>query len=106
MEPEVDALSDERVVFNQINLVVGGMAAMVEFYERLGAEFAPTFGTRAGQPDRSDLSSDTAPRPQKQSTRSTKTSRPRAMRGNSHRGTPSWARGMRSSSIRTGTRSV
>jgi len=30
-------------VFNQINLVVRDMAAMVEFYERLGVEFRPTF---------------------------------------------------------------
>jgi catechol 2,3-dioxygenase-like lactoylglutathione lyase family enzyme len=43
LDPEVAALSDERVVFNQVNLVVGDMAAMVEFYERLGVEFRPTF---------------------------------------------------------------
>ena len=41
--PEVDALSDKSAVFNQINLVVRDMPAMVEFYERLGVEFAPTF---------------------------------------------------------------
>jgi catechol 2,3-dioxygenase-like lactoylglutathione lyase family enzyme len=29
-------------VFNQINLVVRDMAAMVEFYERLGVDFRPT----------------------------------------------------------------
>lgn len=33
---------DERPVFNQINLVVRDMAAMVKFYERLGVEIAPT----------------------------------------------------------------
>jgi len=33
---------DKRPVFNQINLVVRDMAAMVEFYERLGVEIAPT----------------------------------------------------------------
>ena len=43
MSSEVDGLDDERVVFNQINLVVRDMAAMVRFYERLGVEFAPTF---------------------------------------------------------------
>jgi catechol 2,3-dioxygenase-like lactoylglutathione lyase family enzyme len=35
-------LGDGQVVFNQINLVVRDMAAMVQFYERLGVEFAPT----------------------------------------------------------------
>ena len=33
---------DARPVFNQINLVVRDMGAMVEFYERLGVEIAPT----------------------------------------------------------------
>ena len=33
---------DKRPVLNQINLVVRDMAAMVEFYERLGVEIAPT----------------------------------------------------------------
>ena len=33
---------DKRPVFNQINLVVRDMDAMVEFYERLGVEIAPT----------------------------------------------------------------
>jgi len=33
------ALDDHRPIFNQINLVVRDMAAMVEFYERLGVEF-------------------------------------------------------------------
>ena len=32
---------DERPVFNQINLVVGDMRTMVEFYEVLGVEIAP-----------------------------------------------------------------
>ena len=32
----------ERPVFDQINLVVRDMAAMVEFYERLGVSFRPT----------------------------------------------------------------
>ncbi|MEY2452601.1 MAG: hypothetical protein QOD92_2175 [Acidimicrobiaceae bacterium] len=36
-------MGEQRAVFNQINLVVRDMAAMVEFYERLGVEFAPTF---------------------------------------------------------------
>jgi catechol 2,3-dioxygenase-like lactoylglutathione lyase family enzyme len=36
------ALDDERPIFNQINLVVRDMAAMVEFYERLGVQIAPT----------------------------------------------------------------
>jgi catechol 2,3-dioxygenase-like lactoylglutathione lyase family enzyme len=36
------ALDDQRPVFNHINLVVHDMAAMVEFYERLGVEIAPT----------------------------------------------------------------
>ena len=35
-------MDDQRPVFNQINIVVRDMAAMVEFYERLGVEFAPT----------------------------------------------------------------
>jgi len=35
-------MTDGRPVFNQINLVVGDMSAMVEFYERLGVEFDPT----------------------------------------------------------------
>jgi catechol 2,3-dioxygenase-like lactoylglutathione lyase family enzyme len=35
-------MDDERPVFNQINLVVRDMTAMVEFYERLGVEFTPT----------------------------------------------------------------
>jgi catechol 2,3-dioxygenase-like lactoylglutathione lyase family enzyme len=33
---------DERPVFNQINLVVRDMRAMVEFYQELGVEIAPT----------------------------------------------------------------
>jgi len=33
---------DSRPVFDQINLVVRDMRAMVEFYERLGVEIAPT----------------------------------------------------------------
>jgi predicted enzyme related to lactoylglutathione lyase len=36
-------MADDKPVFNQINLVVGDMPAMVEFYERLGVEFTPTF---------------------------------------------------------------
>lgn len=32
----------DRPVFDQINLVVRDMAAMVEFYERLGVTFRPT----------------------------------------------------------------
>lgn len=32
----------QQPVFDQINLVVRDMAAMVEFYERLGVEIAPT----------------------------------------------------------------
>jgi catechol 2,3-dioxygenase-like lactoylglutathione lyase family enzyme len=36
-------MAEGRVVFNQINLVVRDMAAMVEFYEHLGVELAPTF---------------------------------------------------------------
>lgn len=35
-------MSHEHVVFNQVNLVVRDMAAMVEFYERLGVAFEPT----------------------------------------------------------------
>ena len=35
-------MADNRPVFEQINLVVGDMTAMVAFYERLGVEFAPT----------------------------------------------------------------
>ena len=35
-------MADQRPVFNQINLVVRDMAAMVECYERLGVEIAPT----------------------------------------------------------------
>ncbi|HEY6318534.1 MAG TPA: VOC family protein [Acidimicrobiia bacterium] len=37
-----DAMTEKRPVFNQINLVVRDMAAMVEFYERLGVGLAPT----------------------------------------------------------------
>ena len=33
---------EQGPVFNQINLVVHDMAAMVRFYERLGVAFAPT----------------------------------------------------------------
>jgi catechol 2,3-dioxygenase-like lactoylglutathione lyase family enzyme len=40
--PKALTLDDQRPVFNQINLVVGDMAAMVEFYERLGVTFTPT----------------------------------------------------------------
>ena len=36
-------MAGSRPIFNQINLVVRDMAAMVEFYERLGVEIAPTF---------------------------------------------------------------
>jgi catechol 2,3-dioxygenase-like lactoylglutathione lyase family enzyme len=43
MGPEVVVVDHGQVVFNQINLVVRDMAAMVEFYERLGVDFAPTF---------------------------------------------------------------
>jgi catechol 2,3-dioxygenase-like lactoylglutathione lyase family enzyme len=39
---EVGAVAEQGPVFNQINLVVGDMAAMVEFYERLGVPFRPT----------------------------------------------------------------
>lgn len=35
-------MADARPVFNQINLVVREMAAMIEFYERLGVEFTAT----------------------------------------------------------------
>jgi catechol 2,3-dioxygenase-like lactoylglutathione lyase family enzyme len=35
-------MGEQRPVFNQINLVVRDMAAMVEFYRRLGVEFIPT----------------------------------------------------------------
>ena len=35
-------MTNERPVFNQINLVVRDMAAMVAFYERLGVDFRPT----------------------------------------------------------------
>ena len=35
-------MDHDRPVFNQINLVVRDMAAMVGFYERLGIEIAPT----------------------------------------------------------------
>jgi hypothetical protein len=34
-------LSDRRPVFDQINLVVHDMAAMIEFYERLGIPIEP-----------------------------------------------------------------
>jgi uncharacterized glyoxalase superfamily protein PhnB len=34
-------MTDSGPVFNQVNLVVRDMAAMVEFYERLGVEFGP-----------------------------------------------------------------
>ncbi|MEY2459252.1 MAG: hypothetical protein QOG30_1082 [Acidimicrobiaceae bacterium] len=43
MGPEVVVVDDGRAVFNQVNLVVRDMAAMVEFYERLGVDFRPTF---------------------------------------------------------------
>ena len=43
MSPEVREVGEQRAVFNQINLVVRDMAAMVEFYDRLGVEFEPTF---------------------------------------------------------------
>ena len=36
-------MSEPGPVFNQINLVVRDMAAMVAFYERLGVDFRPTF---------------------------------------------------------------
>jgi catechol 2,3-dioxygenase-like lactoylglutathione lyase family enzyme len=39
----VPAVDNQGPVFNQINLVVRDMPAMVEFYERLGVDFAPTF---------------------------------------------------------------
>jgi catechol 2,3-dioxygenase-like lactoylglutathione lyase family enzyme len=35
-------LDNAGPIFNQINLVVCDMAAMVEFYERLGVRFTPT----------------------------------------------------------------
>jgi catechol 2,3-dioxygenase-like lactoylglutathione lyase family enzyme len=35
-------VTDRGPVFNQVNLVVRDMAAMVAFYERLGVELAPT----------------------------------------------------------------
>lgn len=35
-------MDDRRAIFNQVNLVVRDMAAMVDFYERLGVELAPT----------------------------------------------------------------
>jgi uncharacterized glyoxalase superfamily protein PhnB len=35
-------VADERPVFNQVNLVVRDMAAMLAFYERLGVEVQPT----------------------------------------------------------------
>jgi catechol 2,3-dioxygenase-like lactoylglutathione lyase family enzyme len=35
-------MADERPVFNQVNLVVRDMAAMLAFYERLGVEVQPT----------------------------------------------------------------
>ena len=35
-------MDEHRPFFNQINLVVRDMAAMVEFYERLGVELSPT----------------------------------------------------------------
>ena len=35
-------MSERGPVFNQINLVVRDMAAMVVFYERLGVDFRPT----------------------------------------------------------------
>jgi len=35
-------MSEHGPIFNQINLVVRDMAAMVEFYERLGVELTPT----------------------------------------------------------------
>jgi len=35
-------VSEQGPVFNQINLVVRDMAAMVEFYQRLGVELTPT----------------------------------------------------------------
>ncbi len=36
------AMHEGRPVFNQINLVVRDMAAMIEFYERLGVPIEPT----------------------------------------------------------------
>jgi uncharacterized glyoxalase superfamily protein PhnB len=36
-------VADERPVFNQVNLVVHDMEAMLAFYERLGVEIAPSF---------------------------------------------------------------
>jgi catechol 2,3-dioxygenase-like lactoylglutathione lyase family enzyme len=36
-------VADERPVFNQVNLVVRDMEAMLAFYERLGVEIGPTF---------------------------------------------------------------
>jgi catechol 2,3-dioxygenase-like lactoylglutathione lyase family enzyme len=36
-------VADERPVFNQVNLVVRDMEAMLAFYERLGVEIEPTF---------------------------------------------------------------
>lgn len=35
-------MPDGKPIFNQINLVVNDMAAMTEFYSRLGVEFRPT----------------------------------------------------------------
>jgi uncharacterized glyoxalase superfamily protein PhnB len=35
-------MSDDRPVFDQVNLVVGDMDATVEFYRRLGVDVAPT----------------------------------------------------------------
>ena len=35
-------MDDQGPVFSQINLVVRDMAAMVQFYERLGVSFTPT----------------------------------------------------------------
>ena len=42
-------MAERKPVFNQINLVVRDMAAMVEFYERLGVEFTATVAGYAGQ---------------------------------------------------------
>jgi predicted lactoylglutathione lyase len=39
---EVLSMGDDRPVLNQVNLVVRDMDAMVAFYAKLGAEFAPT----------------------------------------------------------------
>ncbi len=36
-------MASERPVFNQVNLVVRDMTAMVALYERLGVEIEPTF---------------------------------------------------------------